>query len=143
MSKTLFKCVLCLLRYDAFVFQISFSMYLLSILNRFHILIYFFLFCIKSRSSQQNWSFKKVFSKNVLFLQANYINRSNYIKKRLQHMCFLWNLQKNNKGNVQFIFLFNPQKSLVNFCFMKILKNTVTKKVMVCFYILGEENFKK
>ena len=30
------------------------------------------------------------------------------------------------KGNVQFIFLCNPQKSLVNVCLMNILKSTVT-----------------
>ena len=45
------------------------------------------------------------------------------------------------KGNVRFMFLCNPQKSLVNVCLMKILKSTVTKKVIVCFYNLGEENF--
>ena len=46
------------------------------------------------------------------------------------------------KGNAQFIiFLCNPQKSSVNVCLMKILKSTVTKKVIVCFYDLGEENF--
>ena len=47
------------------------------------------------------------------------------------------------KGNAQFIFLCNPQKSLVNISFMKILKSTVTEKVIVCFYNLGEENFLK
>ena len=31
------------------------------------------------------------------------------------------------KGNVQFIFLCNPQKSSVNVCFMKILKSTIKK----------------
>ena len=45
------------------------------------------------------------------------------------------------KGNVQFIFLRNPQKSSVNVCLMKILKSTVPKKVIVSFYNLGEENF--
>ena len=45
------------------------------------------------------------------------------------------------KGNVQFMFLCNPQKSLVNVCLMKILKRTVPKKVIVSFYNLGEENF--
>ena len=39
-------------------------------------------------------------------------------------------------GNADFIFLCNPQKSSVNACFMKILKSTVTKKVIVCFYKL-------
>ena len=42
------------------------------------------------------------------------------------------------KGNVQFMFLCNPQKSSVNVCFMKILKSTVTKSNCV-FYSLGEE----
>ena len=45
------------------------------------------------------------------------------------------------KGNAQFIFLYNPQKSLVNVYLIKILKNTVAKKVIVCFYNLGEQNF--
>ena len=46
------------------------------------------------------------------------------------------------KGNAQLIFLFNPQKSSVDVCLIKILKNTVKKKVIiVCFFSLGEENF--
>ena len=32
------------------------------------------------------------------------------------------------KGNAQLIFLFNPQKSSVDVCLIKILKSTVTKK---------------
>ena len=32
-------------------------------------------------------------------------------------------------------------KIIVNVCLMKSLKSTVTKKVSVCFYNLGEENF--
>ena len=43
------------------------------------------------------------------------------------------------KGNAQF--LCNPQKSSVNVFLMKILKSTITKKVVVWFYNLGEENF--
>ena len=45
------------------------------------------------------------------------------------------------KGNAQFIFLCKPQKPLVNVCLMKILKSTVTKKVIVCLNNLGEEKF--
>ena len=45
------------------------------------------------------------------------------------------------KGNAQILFLCNPQKSPVNVFLMKILKSTVTKKVIVCFCNLGEENF--
>ena len=45
------------------------------------------------------------------------------------------------KGNAQFMFLCHPQKSLVNVCLKKILKCTVTKKVIVCFNNLGEKNF--
>ena len=47
---------------------------------------------------------------------------------------------KEFKGNAQFIFLCNPPSS-VNACLMKILKSTVTKKVIVCFYNVGDENF--
>ena len=48
MSKTLFKCFLVFYEHvfvycDVLVATISFSMYLLSILNRFHTLIYFYL----------------------------------------------------------------------------------------------------
>ena len=45
------------------------------------------------------------------------------------------------EGNAQFIFLWDSQKSSVNVCLMKILKSIVTKKVIACFYNLGEENF--
>ena len=45
------------------------------------------------------------------------------------------------KGNAQLIFLFNPPKSSVTTCLMKILKGTVTKKVIMCFNNLGEESF--
>ena len=38
------------------------------------------------------------------------------------------------------IFVWLP-KIIVNVCLMKILKSIVTKKVIVCFYNLGEENF--
>ena len=44
------------------------------------------------------------------------------------------------KENAQFMFLCDPQKSSVNVCLIKILKGTVTKKVIVCFYNLSEEN---
>ena len=36
-------------------------------------------------------------------------------------------------GNAQFLFLCNPQKSLVNVCPMKILKSTVTKESKCVF----------
>ena len=45
------------------------------------------------------------------------------------------------KGNAQFIFLCNPPKPSVNVFLMKILKSIFTKKIIVCFYNLGEENF--
>ena len=45
------------------------------------------------------------------------------------------------KGNMQFIFSCNPQKSMGNAFLMEILKSIVTKKVIVCFDNLGEENF--
>ena len=54
---------------------------------------------------------------------------ANVIKK----VCF--------KRNAQFGFLWKPQKLLFNVCLMKILKSTVTKKEIVCFYNLGEKNF--
>ena len=42
------------------------------------------------------------------------------------------------KGNAQFIFLCNPKKLSVNICLVKILKITVTKKVIVRFNNLSE-----
>ena len=46
------------------------------------------------------------------------------------------NLSNNGsvKGNAQFIFLCNPQKSSVNVCLMKILKSTVHKK-SICVFV--------
>ena len=45
--------------FDAFAFTIPFRMSLLSILNIFHTLIYFFLSCIKSRKQPLEVVFKK------------------------------------------------------------------------------------
>ena len=45
------------------------------------------------------------------------------------------------KGNAQFILLCNSQKSLLNVCLMKVLKSTVTKKVILCFDNLDEKSF--
>ena len=42
---------------------------------------------------------------------------------------------------IQFIFLSDPKKSSVNVSLVKVLESTVTKKVIVCFYNLGKENF--
>ena len=60
MSKTLFKRFRCAMNMPLFV-TISFSMYLLSILNRFHTLSTFicYQFCIESRRSHQMCSLKK------------------------------------------------------------------------------------
>ena len=75
-SKTLFKCFLVyyehvFVYWDVFVVRISFSMYLLSILNRFHTLSSFicYQFCIESRRSHQRCSLKKVFSKITQYFQ--------------------------------------------------------------------------
>ena len=45
------------------------------------------------------------------------------------------------KGNAQFLFLCNSQKSSVNFCLMKTNKKHSHKKSM-CLYNSGEVNFK-
>ena len=42
---------------------------------------------------------------------------------------------------IQFIFLSDPKKSSVNVSLVKVLESTVPKKVVVCFYNLGKENF--
>ena len=44
------------------------------------------------------------------------------------------------KGNAEVMFLCNPKKSSVNVCLMKILKDTVTKKVILCLDNLDEKN---
>ena len=66
MSKTLFKCFLVYYEHvfvycDVFAVTISFLMYLLSILNRFHTLSTFicYQFCIESRRSHQRCSLRK------------------------------------------------------------------------------------
>ena len=76
MSKTLFECFLVYYEHvfvycDVFAVTISFSMYLLSILNRFHTLSTFicYQFCIESRRSHQRCSLKKVFSKITQYFQ--------------------------------------------------------------------------
>ena len=48
----------------------------------------------------------------------------------------LHNPRTHFKGNTEFIFLCNPQKSSVNVCLMKILKSTVTKKNNCVFLLL-------
>ena len=75
-SKTLFKCFLVYYEHvfvycDVFAVTISFLMYLLSILNRFHTLSTFicYQFCIESRRSHQRCSLKKVFSKITQYFQ--------------------------------------------------------------------------
>ena len=40
-------------------------------------------------------------------------------------------------------YLCSSPKSSVNICLMKTLKNTVTEKVIVCFYDLGEKNLER
>ena len=72
MSKTLLKCFLVyyehvFVYYDPFVVTISFSMYLLSILNRSHTLIYFYLLSVLYWN--QRYSLKKVFSKITQYFQ--------------------------------------------------------------------------
>ena len=81
MSKTLFKCFLVYYEHvfvycDAFAFTIPFSMYLLSILNRFHTLSTFicYQFCIESMSPEEATRgvfLKKVFSKITQYFQKN------------------------------------------------------------------------
>ena len=76
---------------------------------------------------------RQIFCWGVQFLPSN-----NQVCKKKSP-----NIEIEFKGNAQLIFLCNSQKSSVNVCFIKILKSTVTKKVIVCFYNLGEENFLK
>ena len=78
MSKTLFKCFLVCYEdiffcWDVFAVTISFSMYLLSILNRFRTLIYFYLLSVLYwvQKKPQRCSLKKVFFKIVEYLQEN------------------------------------------------------------------------
>ena len=58
---------------DVFAVTISFSMYLLSIFNRFHTLSTFicYQFSIESRRSHQRCSLKKVFTKITHYFQEN------------------------------------------------------------------------
>ena len=77
-SISLFKCFLVyyehvLVYCDVFAVTISFSMYLLSIFNRFHTLSTFicYQFSIESRRSHQRCSLKKVFTKITHYFQEN------------------------------------------------------------------------
>ena len=97
---------LCLPR--CFVVTISFSMYLLLILNRYHTLSTFicYQFCIESTRSHQWCSLKKrcslklcnIFRKTPvlgsLFNKVVGLQDCKYIKKRLQHRCFVRHLRK-------------------------------------------------
>ena len=113
MSKTLFKCFLVCYEHvfvycDVFAATISFSMYLLWILNRFHTLIYFYLLSVLSwvQKMPPEVSFKKrcplklrnIFRKTLvlgsLFNKVVGLQDCKYIKKRLQHRCFVRNLPK-------------------------------------------------
>ena len=53
----------------------------------------------------------------------------------------LFSVSKVFKGNAQFIFLFNPQKSLVNVCFMKILTLIRLGFLKVVFLLGGGGQF--
>ena len=112
MSKTLFKCFLVYEHFfvycDVFAATISFSMYSLWILNRFHTLIYFYLLSVLSwvQKKPPEVSFKKrcplklgnIFRKTLvlgsLFNKVVGLQDGKYIKKRLQQRCFVRNLRK-------------------------------------------------
>ena len=67
---------------------------------------------------------------------------SSVMRLYLYSVCLICRVSRNTfKGNAQFIFLCNLQKSLFNFCLIMILKSNVTKKVIMGFNNLGEENF--
>ena len=138
MSKTFLKCFLVYHEHvfvycHVFAVTISFFGFLLSILNRFHTLIYFYLL------SDSYWTqkkppevfFKKVFSTvtqyctkasflGSLFNEVVGLQACNYIKKRLEHRCFLQNLQK--FANTIFC------KTSANDCFSKSLARWVKVK---------------
>ena len=62
---------------------------------------------------------------------AQKIDLENSLQQSLATLSFFFTFRYVSatfKGNGQFIFLCNPQKSLVNVCLMKISKSTVTKK---------------
>ena len=69
----------------------------------------------------------------------DFCDKKRYSPIKHQKILFLKQLVMNVfKGNAQFIFLCNPQKLSINVCLMKLLKSTVPKKVIVCFYNLGD-----
>ena len=111
-SKTLIKCFLVYYEHvfvycDVFAATIAFAMYLLSILNRFHTLIYFYLLSVSYwvQKKPPEVSFKKrcplklrnIFRKTPelgsLFNKVVGLQDCKYIKKRLQHRCFVQNLR--------------------------------------------------
>ena len=113
MSKTLFKCFLVYYEHifvycDVFATTSSFSMYLLSIVNRFHTLIYFYLlkvlYCVQKKPPQVYFKkrcplklrniFRKTDVLGSLFNKVVGLQDCRYIKKRLKHRCFVRNLPK-------------------------------------------------
>ena len=110
--------------WDVFAVRISFSMYLLSILNTLSTFICY-QFCIESRRSHQRCSLKlrNIFRKTPvlgsLFNKVVGLQDCKYIKKRLQHRCFVRNLRK---------FLRKPLKPSVNVCFSRSLLGWVKVK---------------
>ena len=111
MYKTLFKCFsrvlwacLCLLWCFCF-YDFFFDVFIVN-LNRFHTLIYFFIvnslllvqkqppevFFKKSCSLKLRNIYRKTPVLGSLFNRG--LQACNYIKRRLQHWCFLWNLLK-------------------------------------------------
>ena len=113
MFKTLLKCFsgvlwtgLCLMW--CFCFYYFFLDVVLAILNTFHTLIYFYqlsvLYWVQKKRPEaffKKWCslklgniYRKTLALLSLFNKVVGRQACNYIKKRIQHRCFLWNLRK-------------------------------------------------
>ena len=76
--------------------------------------------------------FKK-FKKSKLHIDKDIHDAASYRVKKAVFNIKRVLFEKKVKEKTQFLFLCNPQKSLVNFCLMKIIKKHCHKKVITCF----------
>ena len=82
----------------------------------------------KKATRNQNIVFQNVQKWRCCRYTFSSCHRRNIIPVRLFQMQIVERLKSLSRLNVQFFFLWNPQKSSLNICLMKILKITVTKK---------------
>ena len=92
------------------------------------------------------WAKEMIHLNKNSWTPAQKIDLENSLQQSLATLSFFFTFRYVSatfKGNGQFIFLCNPQKSLVNVCLMKNLKSTVTKKSNCVFLQFSWRNLLK